>query len=349
MKSLLNQRVELIALPPKSFTEQDTVDLTATCSIVHRASLTHAPAAQLSSEIRDANYLKRSTNQIEASSDVTRALAIYVALDRKVIAAYLDRARSFITERLPTAPMDNGAKPSSSLRELKGTVFNGELVRDLHAVAYAVLVACHIADPKRFAVNQVVSVSPSSTYCHKFQMDVGPARNSEHGINLKTLDPHLVFKFLSSRKSEFGAIPSSQFMRSLSYLSQSFRFSRNPLTVLIWSLSSIEALLSISGERANSGILLSRIRALIGDELDGDLVGDFRELYRYRNALLHGNVAIPFSFDDKNALGIAGIKHSETMPFEKARFTYSLAIRLLQRFIELDAYSMNFVVHAEPG
>lgn len=300
----------------------------------------HAPHSSLSIEQRQGSYLKGIVKNIDVMSDISTVLVLQIEFDRKLIATYLDRAHRLIEEDFQDKgwPKENFPRV---LRQNRGVVFNGELVRDFQLKAYSILVASHLADPLAVSTRRVVIISGGGATSERFRMHLLHPNNAAKTM-LRRLSHKDVLDFLWARPGEIAGKPKSQFMMGLSYISQIFRGSDDPLITFMWSLAAIEAMLSTTSDKANSGTLELRLRALLNIENDEHIVGRFRNLYRYRNAIFHGNVALPHSFDSRNLFGFSGIKHSDTIPFEIASFTYALALKILQRFFELRMYDIRY-------
>jgi len=344
MTTLVNRKFEMIAIPPKTFQGEDLANWAPILEMSGHLTMDHAPHSALAIEQREGGYLKKLVPNIDVMSDLATVLVFQINLDRKLIATYLHRAhceiKNGLKERGPSSPEDL----KSVIRGSKAVVFNGELVRDFHRKAYSILVACHLADPIGFSTNRVVSITSSGATSERFKMHLMRPRDRLVEVPLRKLPHRALLDFLWARPTEIAGQPKSQFMKGLSYVSQTFRNLDNPLVVFMWSLASLEAMLSTTSDKANSSALELRLRALLDTENAEHIVGRFRELYKYRNAVFHGNVALPFTFDERNLFGFSGIKHSNTAPYEIASFTYALALKVLQRFFELGRYDVKYDV-----
>lgn len=345
MKTLLNEKYELIALAQKIFGKnEDLVDWGPVVSMSDQIAMDHAPHSVIKIEQRSGSSLTKLAPNIDTITDTSKVLVFQVILDRKLIATYLERAHKITVEKIKASEHPEHVNISQLLRRSKGTVFHGELVRDFELKAHSILVAAHLADPLGISTHRIVSHNGRDTATSSsFKMGLGPRTAFASEVALRKLSPKTVFDFLWAKPKEIAGEPKSQFMKGLSYVSQTFRSSQNPLVTFMWSLAAIEALLSTTSDKANSGALELRLRALL-DENQDHIVGKFRELYKYRNALFHGNVALPYSFDSRNLFGFNSVKHSNTMPFDIATFTYALSLKILQRFVELGRHDVAYNV-----
>ncbi|CAN7154359.1 hypothetical protein LJR030_000074 [Rhizobium sp. LjRoot30] len=336
MKTLLNEKFELIALSQKIFgNQEDLSDWSPVISMSGHLSMEHAPHSVIKIEQRNGSGLIKLAPNIDTITDTSRILAFQITLDRKLVATYLERTRELIAAKIKASERPKEINIEQVFRRSKGTIFRGELVRDFELKAYSILVAAHLADPLGVSTHRIVSLNGGDTATSEgFKMSLGPRGAFASDVALRKLAPRTVFDFLWAKPQEIAGEPKSQFMKGLSYISQSFRSSQDPLVTFMWSLSAIEAMLSTNSEKANIGVLEFRLRALL-DENQDNIVSKFRELYKYRNAIFHGNVSLPYSFDSRNLFGFSGVKHSNTMPFEIATFTYALSLKILQRFVEL--------------
>ncbi|QFY61936.1 hypothetical protein FZ934_16960 [Rhizobium grahamii] len=350
MKTLLNEKYEFIALSQKIFGRQeDFSDWGPVLGMSGQVAMDHAPHSTLTIEQREGSYLRKLAPNIDTITDTTKVLVFQITLDRKLVATYSERARELIIAQIKADDRYKRINVAQAVRRSKGTMFHGELIRDFELKAYTILVAAHLADPLGVSTHRVVSHNgPDTATSGGFKMGLGPRASFASDVAMRKLSPRTVFDFLLAKPKEIAEEPKSQFMKGLSYISQSFRSSQNPLVAFMWSLASIEAMLSTTSDKANSGALELRLRALL-DENHDQIVGKFRELYKYRNALLHGNVSLPFSFDSRNLFGFNGVKHSNTAPYDIAAFTYALSLKILQRFVELGRYDVTYDVSVSKG
>ncbi|MBZ9675494.1 hypothetical protein [Mesorhizobium sp. ES1-1] len=343
MKSLLNKKFEIIALAPKVFRSEDTSSWSALLEMSGKVSMDHAPHSFLTIEQRNGDHLRKIASNIDTMSETSKVLVFHIALDRKLIATYVDRSREIVRKSFEEKASPTEIDFASALRRTKGVVFHGELLRDFELKTYTILMASHIADPLAVSVNRVVSLSGGDgATSERFKINLQNRSDCASVVALKKLSAKNVYDFLWGRPKEITGEPKSQFMKGVSYVSQIFRNSENPLIGFMWSLAAIEAMLSTSSDKANSGVLELRLRALLDGEKSDHVLGKFRDLYKYRNALFHGNVALPYSFDGRNLFGFHGVKHSNTMPYEIASFTHALALKILQRFFELGMYDVEY-------
>ncbi|MBB3428761.1 hypothetical protein FHT85_005788 [Rhizobium sp. BK312] len=345
MKPLLNEKYELIALSRKIFGNEEALsNWGPIISMSGQVAMDHAPHSVIKIEERNGEGLTKLAPNIDTITEISKVLVFQITLDRKLVATYSERARELIAAKITAADRLKEIDIEHIIRRSKGVMFHGELVRDFELKAYSILVAAHLADPLGVSIHRVVSHNGGDKATSEgFKMSLGPRTTFASDVALRRLSPRTVFDFLWAKPKEIAGEPTSQFMKGLSYLSQSFRSSQNPLVVFMWSLAAIEAMLSTSSDKANSGALELRLRALL-DENQDHVVGKFRELYKYRNAVFHGNVSLPYSFDSRNLFGFNGVKHSNTMPFEIATFTYALSLKILQRFVELGRHNIAYDV-----
>lgn len=343
MTVLINKKFEMIAIPPRAFQGKVATDWAPVIDLSGQVKMDHAPHALLSIEQRQGSYLKELVQNIDVMSDLSKVLVFQISLDRRLIAAYLDRAHRQVEKDFEEKGRAQEDLPSV-FRRIKGIAFNGELVRDFHLKAYSILVASHLADPFGVSTSRVVSISGGGATSERFRMNLTHRPDCAAEVSLRKLSNKAILDFLWARPSEMAGQPKSQFMKGLSYLSQTFRNAGDPLVVFMWSLAAIEAMLSTNSDKANSGVLELRLRALLNTENTDHIVGRFRDLYKYRNAIFHGNVALPYAFDERNHFGFSDVKHSETMPYEIASFAYALAMKTLQRFFELGMYDVRYDV-----
>lgn len=342
MMTLRNKEFQLIAIPRKVFRDDKVPHWEPVMEMSGRVGLDHAPHSLISITQRNGDFLRKLVH-IDPMSDLSKVLVLQIKLDRKLIAEYLGRTRDRQEQILKANGHSKPGNLGGSFRRARGTVFNGELTRDFHSKAYSILVASHLAAPRAVSTQRIVSISGGEGGTSEgFKMHLDNRNDCASIVELRELAPKAVFDFLWAKPEEIAGQPKSQFMMGLSYVSQAFRHSENPLIVFMWSLAAIEAMLSTTSDKANSGTLELRLKALLADMNMDSVVGKFRDLYKYRNAIFHGNVALPHSFDPRNLFGFSGVKHSDTIPYDIASFTYALALKILQRFFELGRYDVKY-------
>ncbi len=345
MKNLLNRKVELIAIPPKIFFGPDRSDWSAVLDLTGQVCLGHAKNSFIIIDRYRSDDLGQSSRSIDVDSNINNCISFSVVINRDIVNLYTKRARSILKDRLESKRNIEKIDIEKIYRSTKGKIFGGELARDLELKACSILVSSHLADPVSVSVSRIVSrgTTGSAASSH-FKMNLRSRDHYAHDVALRTLSPKAVYDFIWARPDEIGGKPKSQFMRGISYISQTFNYSENPLTTFMWSLAAIEAMLSTSSDKANSGLLELRLKAILDMDNTDNIVGRFRNLYKYRNSIFHGNTILPYSFDSRNIFGFDDINHSNTAPFDIAAFTYALAIKILQRFFEMNKYDVKYDV-----
>jgi len=335
MRLFPSNRLRIIALPQQPMNNAPGQDWAAVLAMDASVGLTQAPQTLITIERIASAEVSKLGPHIDARTDGSECLAFSINLDRNTILAYLNHARRSMRTMDGLSETDQRAR---------GIVFAGELFRDFERKVFMIIIAAHLANPTRVSLSWVISQNVGGGLTSESFKIPFVASDRAQTFDLQSYAAKDVFAFIENRPADIEGVPQSQFMKGLSYLSHRFRQDTGASMVnLVWSLAAIEALISgEASEKANIGVIEARLRALIGTGLSGELIGAFRDLYKYRNALFHGNVAVPFSFDDRNMFGFGGVKHSNTMPFKFSLFSYSLAVKILQRFFELGKHDVRY-------
>jgi hypothetical protein len=338
MRTLLGKKLRIVAMPQKPFGKNVRIqDWRAVLAMDGSVCLRDV----LSSGIRIRECGSEEVTQLGLQtgtlSDSSRSLLFEIELNRDILASYLHHTRKLIEKQSsePAVRKD---------RELRGVVFAGELSRAFKHKVLMLIIAAHVADPRNLSLNSIFSDDFQGRFgTETFSMPFIPDPRAVE-LDLKSHGAHEVFRFIEDGPHDTADVPTCQLMKGLTYLSHTFRtpFAGEALTSFVWALAAIEAMLSTHADKANVTMLEMRLKALLGDSFTDVLSGRFREIYKYRNALLHGNVSLPFSFDSRSVFGYRGVKNSNTMPFEFSQFTYGLALKIMQRFFELGSYDIGY-------
>lgn len=338
MRTLLGKKLRIVAMPQKPFGKNVAIqDWRAILAMDGYVCLRHVPSSGIRIRECGGEEVTQLGLRTDTISDPSRSLLFEVELDRDILASYLHHTRQLIEKQSSESAV-------RSDRELRGVVFVGELSRAFKHKVLMVIIAAHIADPRNLSLSRIFSDDFQGRFgTEAFSMPFLLAPRAVE-LELKSYGAREVFRFIEDGPDDSADVPNCQLMKGLTYLSHTFRspLAGEALTSFIWALAAIEAMLSTQADKGNVTMLEMRLKALLGASFSDVLCGRFREIYKYRNALLHGNVSVPFSFDSRNVFGYREIKNSNTMPFEFSQFTYGLALKIMQRYFELGSYDIGY-------
>lgn len=337
MLNLLGRKLELLAIPPSNLLNRYKADWRPMLSldgIFNLDGMTKSPII-----IEAINNYGAPKSYTGTLLDLSEVIVFRISLSKDVIAHYTERARRILSEK-DAQRRSIDRQDVSSQRRIRSIIFSGDLVRDFQETALTILYSAHIAIPSQIRISRIASIGISGGFTsEKFLMNALNSEGSLKIVSVNKLDVETVYRFIQGSKNK--KFQRSQFVKGLSYISQIFR-DDSPMVAFMWSIAAIEAMLSTSSDKANSGVLESRLRAVLGNDCNDEMVGRFRSTYRYRNAILHGNVLLPLSYDNRNMFGFSDIEHSETLPYDTAAFAYALALKIMQRFVELRRYDFRY-------
>lgn len=160
-----------------------------------------------------------------------------------------------------------------------------------------------------------------------------------------------IFSFLNNFNLPSSATVFPQFCRGLNLFLTGASKWNDPATQLIWSIAAIEALLTRKGETGTLSLLEARLRAMYRNDDCSKVVGNLRDIYKMRSALLHGARDIPIWFGGSDTFPFGRFGADRThfsardmglWPFDEAAIASAIAVKLLQVYIELGRDEVSF-------
>jgi len=233
----------------------------------------------------------------------------------------------------------------SESHSLIDTVLNRNLFDDLTLFSHICIVSGIVAQQGNFfsrSYSAKTSTRNTPDYV-KFPIYLNKTHFKPERFSLKKLDLAETISFILKASENGNLKELNPFIRGLNYLIKALSHQNHSASALLWAVSAVECFIKDPTERSTTRLLTERLRALLKGENEDNAVGEFRKLYKFRSAFLHGSQDIPIWFggalifpkslqEPKQMLGTS----------EQSGTAIAIALKVAQKMVQLRVVNLEW-------